>query len=205
MNDSGVFQLNFQDERYLPFEGTGVVSTWRLELNGLANAFNVATLSDVIIKMEYSALQGGDSFASEVKKLVKKKEKDSNKPLIAAKMFNLAEDFSSEWNCFMANPAQGMFFKVTREMLENLGKSSKIATIYMVYKLSKNGVSNIGDTSMDLNGKEIRPVTLAEIKMSIPINGVQWNLKPVSNVEQFVQDNISNIALVCFYEMKTEY
>ena len=31
-NDSGLFELNFRDERYLPFEGAGVVSKWRLEL-----------------------------------------------------------------------------------------------------------------------------------------------------------------------------
>ncbi|WP_253299828.1 Tc toxin subunit A-related protein [Wolbachia endosymbiont of Chironomus riparius] len=29
--DSGLFELSFGDERYLPFEGTGVVSTWEIE------------------------------------------------------------------------------------------------------------------------------------------------------------------------------
>jgi hypothetical protein len=31
-NDSGVFELSFRDERYLPFEGAGVISDWSLEL-----------------------------------------------------------------------------------------------------------------------------------------------------------------------------
>ena len=31
-NDSGVFELNFRDERYLPFEGAGAISEWSLEL-----------------------------------------------------------------------------------------------------------------------------------------------------------------------------
>ena len=31
-NDSGVFELTFRDDRYLPFEGAGVVSQWALEL-----------------------------------------------------------------------------------------------------------------------------------------------------------------------------
>ena len=30
VNDSGLFQLNFQDEKYLPYEGTGCTYTWRL-------------------------------------------------------------------------------------------------------------------------------------------------------------------------------
>jgi hypothetical protein len=32
--DSGLFELNFRDERYLPFEGAGAISRWRLELSG---------------------------------------------------------------------------------------------------------------------------------------------------------------------------
>jgi hypothetical protein len=32
-HDSGVFELNFRDERYLPFEGAGAInSTWTLDL-----------------------------------------------------------------------------------------------------------------------------------------------------------------------------
>jgi len=31
-NDSGTYELNFRDERYLPFEGSGVISNWDLEL-----------------------------------------------------------------------------------------------------------------------------------------------------------------------------
>ena len=30
-NDAGLFELNFRDERYLPFEGAGAISQWRLE------------------------------------------------------------------------------------------------------------------------------------------------------------------------------
>lgn len=31
-NDGGVFELNFRDDRYLPFEGAGVIGNWALEL-----------------------------------------------------------------------------------------------------------------------------------------------------------------------------
>src|SRR6185503_11306367 len=31
-NDSGLFETNLHDERYLPFEGHGAVSEWKLEL-----------------------------------------------------------------------------------------------------------------------------------------------------------------------------
>src|SRR5262249_13785831 len=31
-NDSGLFELNFRDDRYLPFEGTGAIGVWQIEI-----------------------------------------------------------------------------------------------------------------------------------------------------------------------------
>ena len=31
-NDSGLFETNLRDERFLPFEGAGAESTWKLDL-----------------------------------------------------------------------------------------------------------------------------------------------------------------------------
>src|SRR6185295_11997028 len=39
-NDNGMFELNFRDERYLPFEGAGVISRWRIEMPKYTNAFD---------------------------------------------------------------------------------------------------------------------------------------------------------------------
>jgi hypothetical protein len=54
-NDGGVFELNFRDERYLPFEGAGAVSRWQLELPGVVRSFNYNTISDVIFHIGYTA------------------------------------------------------------------------------------------------------------------------------------------------------
>ncbi len=59
-NDSGVFQLNFEDERYLPFERTGAISRWRLSLPGEFRPFDYNTISDVILQMSYTARDGGN-------------------------------------------------------------------------------------------------------------------------------------------------
>ncbi|MBK7474891.1 MAG: hypothetical protein IPI11_02310 [Haliscomenobacter sp.] len=62
-NDSGVFELNFRDERYLPFENTGANSSWRLELpkKDLAQ-FNYDTIADVIVHLKYTAREGGSTL-----------------------------------------------------------------------------------------------------------------------------------------------
>ena len=45
-NDSGLFELSFRDERYLPFEYLGAVSRWRIELPQENNYFDLDTLTD---------------------------------------------------------------------------------------------------------------------------------------------------------------
>jgi hypothetical protein len=50
-----VFLINFRDERYLPFEGAGAVSSWKLELPATIRSFNYDTISDVIFHISYTA------------------------------------------------------------------------------------------------------------------------------------------------------
>ncbi|KIH85085.1 neuraminidase-like domain-containing protein [Pseudomonas batumici] len=56
LNDDGMFVLNFDDERYLPFEGTGAVSRWALvfprpDLQREA----LKSLTDIIVHVQYTA------------------------------------------------------------------------------------------------------------------------------------------------------
>jgi hypothetical protein len=62
-NDSRMFQLSFNDERYLPFEFHGAVSRWRIELPQENNQFDIDTLSDVVLHLSYTAREGGRSCA----------------------------------------------------------------------------------------------------------------------------------------------
>jgi hypothetical protein len=59
-NDSGLFELNFHDERYLPFEFQGAVSRWRIELPRENNYFPMDTLTDLIVHLNYTAREGGE-------------------------------------------------------------------------------------------------------------------------------------------------
>ena len=54
-SDAGVFELNFHDDRYLPFEGAGVDSEWTLELPKRLRSFDYETISDVILEIAYTA------------------------------------------------------------------------------------------------------------------------------------------------------
>lgn len=57
--DPGMFEFNFRDERYLPFEGAGAISRWRLELPTEYRQFDYNTISDVVLDLSYTARDGG--------------------------------------------------------------------------------------------------------------------------------------------------
>ncbi|WYZ35517.1 hypothetical protein EsH8_X_000164 [Colletotrichum jinshuiense] len=64
-NDAGLFELSFSDPRYLPFEYTGAVSRWRIELPPDNNQFDFDSLSDVVMHINFTAREGGPEFAKE--------------------------------------------------------------------------------------------------------------------------------------------
>jgi hypothetical protein len=57
--DSGLFETNLNDARYLPFEGSGAISQWRVELAVDVPQFDHATISDVVLHLRYHAGEGG--------------------------------------------------------------------------------------------------------------------------------------------------
>jgi len=73
VDDHGMFMLDFGDERYFPFEGTGAVSRWNLSFPRHASERQRAildSLTDIILHVRYLAVDGGKVFASEVETLV---------------------------------------------------------------------------------------------------------------------------------------
>ncbi len=55
VSDSGTFELNFHDDRYLPFEGCGAIGRWHLELPGDYRQFDYGSISDVLLHVCYTA------------------------------------------------------------------------------------------------------------------------------------------------------
>ncbi|MDP1678675.1 MAG: neuraminidase-like domain-containing protein [Candidatus Nitrotoga sp.] len=95
-NDSGLFELNFRDERYLPFEGAGVISCWRCELSNEFHQFDYDTISDVVLHIKYTAREGGAILReAAVANLEKQLKAEESKP--QNRLFSLRYEFPSEW------------------------------------------------------------------------------------------------------------
>ncbi|HEX6372787.1 MAG TPA: neuraminidase-like domain-containing protein [Longimicrobium sp.] len=95
VNDDGMFVLNFQDPRYLPFEGTGAVSTWRLSMPKAANRFDFEAISDVVVRVSYTAKDGGEAFRRQVTELEPVRE------YAAGRYLDLAQQYPDAWYAFL--------------------------------------------------------------------------------------------------------
>jgi len=91
-NDSGMFELNFGDERYLPFENSGTISEWDLSFPAGCDQIDLTTVSDVILHINYTALYGGKIFAGEAKEALQAKLPEAGRMI-----FSLKHGFPTEW------------------------------------------------------------------------------------------------------------
>jgi hypothetical protein len=88
------------DERFLPFEGAGAISTWTLSLPAQLRAFDYTTISDVILHIRYTARDAGDPLKSQATKellTMLNTAAQSGQAL----MFCLRFDFPSQWYAFV--------------------------------------------------------------------------------------------------------
>ncbi|MFI7704663.1 hemopexin repeat-containing protein [Nonomuraea sp. NPDC049480] len=119
-DNNGLFELRYDDDRYLPFEGTGAVSAWRLETGGLPPG----DLVDVTIVVKYTAEQGGAVFANAVKGMLL--------PYQASRFFDLAGEFPEEWEQFVSGGEGELTLPLTAEALPRI-TGSQIAGLYATY------------------------------------------------------------------------
>jgi hypothetical protein len=96
-SDSGLFETNLRDERFLPFEGAGAVSTWKLDLPSTYPGFDYMTIADVIFHVRYTARLGVDP--TKVKKWLDDVFAEAATSNLAV-MFSLRYEFSTEWAAF---------------------------------------------------------------------------------------------------------
>ena len=106
-NDAGLFEPGMRDERYLPFEGAGAVSRWRLELPTEFRTLDYGTISDVILHIRYTARDGGDPLRAAATASVTSLLGDATaRPLF--RLFSLRHEFPGEWYRFVSSQISAM-------------------------------------------------------------------------------------------------
>jgi len=106
-SDAGVFDFSFRDERYMPFEGAGAISTWAITLPKNFKPMDYRSITDVIIHISYTAQEDGvlrntvESTNSALEGAISKAL--STQPL--ARVVSLRQEFSSVFMRAMSSPA----------------------------------------------------------------------------------------------------
>jgi Tc toxin complex TcA C-terminal TcB-binding domain len=106
-NDSGLFETNLRDERYLPFEGAGVISEWQLALPADPSKkepcqFDYNTISDVIFHVRYTAREASGSLKSGAIANLKTRI-DAAQTNGSVRLFSIRHEFPTEWAKFKSS------------------------------------------------------------------------------------------------------
>jgi hypothetical protein len=200
-NDSGIFELSFRDERYLPFEGAGAVSEWALELFSDLPAnnpnpanpdfgkplrqFDYDTITDAVIHIKYMAREDAGAYKNAaIQHLREYFEQEDAVPSL--RLFNLRQEFPTQWHRFLhpANPVDGNVFEL--DMSPNLfpfKDNGKILNVNSILLLAR--CSNGDNYSVVLNPPLPAPPPTGSDKFELVANslygGLHFAKKPANN------------------------
>jgi hypothetical protein len=104
--DSGLFETNLRDERYLPFEGSGAISWWRLELPTGLPQFDYGTISDVVLHLRYTAREGGAPLRTAAEAHVRERAQAAA-ATGSVRLLSVRHEFPTEWARFTATRLDG--------------------------------------------------------------------------------------------------
>jgi hypothetical protein len=88
-NATGMFDLEPENGLLLPFEGMGVDTVWQLELPKAANPFDFRTIADVVLTIEYTALDSSEYRQRVVRELDRRFSGD--------RTFSIRNQFPDAW------------------------------------------------------------------------------------------------------------
>jgi hypothetical protein len=99
-SDSGLFETNLNDQRYLPFEASGAASSqWQLTLPSDVPQFDFDTITDVVLHLRYTAREGGDVLKAgavgNLQTLIKNAQ-----TIGSVCLFSIRHEFPTQWAKF---------------------------------------------------------------------------------------------------------
>ncbi|MGI5461010.1 hypothetical protein ACQEWB_49225 [Streptomyces sp. CA-249302] len=106
VNAGGVFELDVQSDLLLPFESSGVDTSWEFQLPPAANPFDFSSIADVLLTIDYTAAYDDTHRRQQLTRL------NADRSRGADCVFSLARDFPDQWYD-LNNPADPKARSVT--------------------------------------------------------------------------------------------
>jgi hypothetical protein len=126
-NSTGLFDLQQSTDMTLPFEGLGVATSFEFSMPKAANPFDYASIADLLVTMDYTALHSFDYRDQLIQRL------NSNLTRSADRAYSFRGDFADAWYDLnnpdqSATPMSVSFETETGDFPPNM-KSLKIAQV----------------------------------------------------------------------------
>lgn len=186
-NDAGMFETNLRDERYLPFEGQGVISRWRIELPAVSNSFDVNSVSDVILHIRYTAREGGSGLAIAAKTSLAAILKPTTGASLF-RLFSMRHEFPDQWHRFISGSGSTLGpLDVSHRRFPLLFSSKKISILddreyYSVYKdgISPLATVTTGGIEVELQSTDTKlSITTLKQRITLTIDRTKPDDLPV--------------------------
>lgn len=229
-NDSGLFELNFRDERYLPFEGAGVISRWRLEISGKWTAngqaiqltsFDFGTIADIVLHMRYTSREGGEPLRNAARTTLMTQLADQQQ-FPQYRLFSLWHEYPNEWHRLVGSAdEQGdhhQVFAFSKDRFPYLVQNSTIVITHIeLFALPKRRAAarNAPELALTLRSPNGQIVSLtgtathksADTNVEVPFPGIagqtaDWTLSVAKDDVSVSLDRLGNLLVVCRYEVR---
>jgi hypothetical protein len=223
-NDGGAFELNFRDERYLPFEGAGAISNWTLELPKSFRAFDYGSITDVIVHLSYTA-KNSDTLRD----MIENKNQawlDELKQVKFARLFSLRHDFPTEYQRLANAPTgtkvelaiaerhfpyflKGQSMSVTSAWLGvDIGKD--VSTEKLKFKFNSSPLETFKSDDEIIGGKPAASIAVTAISdivntqvLSVEnAGGLAPNAGAIQPPTTFDPDKLNDILLYCEFTIR---
>jgi hypothetical protein len=216
-NDNGLFELNLKDDRYLPFEGGGAISTWHIQLPGQFAQFDYQSITDLVIHLKYTARDGGEALKADAQDSLKKTLSEiltSPGHTGLYRMLSARQDFPSDWYNFLnpVNPGLDQIMEIDiskRFPYFTNGLDLKIKKVEVIADSSLSAINNL--TIVNPAGSD--DVSLAQDTVfGNFLHGIKdyglskkaatkWKIKNVAANPALNSGNINDLILVLYYEI----
>lgn len=158
-NDSGLFETNLKDERYLPFEGAGAISRWKIELPNGIPQFDFETISDVVLHVKYTCREAGHLAADAITHIKEDILQAPDGGLL--QLFSINHEFGNEWQLFTSaasDPVRKLVLKVDTGNFpywtKPLGMDDALTASFCSVDVKKNRLS-LATENIDFEGDAV--------------------------------------------------
>jgi hypothetical protein len=211
-NDSGMF--DGRDDRFLPFEGSGVISEWQLELPGDLRSFDYDTIQDVVLHVRYTAREGGAPLRAGARVALAEWAAQTAKPPLS-RMFSVRHEFATEWSGFLTPvesvspqaPALSLDLVDARFPIQFRGKNLTVHEAELFLKLKSElpaGCSfwlkppGRNDGKLTLGSSDLGLLRgYMQVELGAPAG--TWTLRAEGTTPEALAAALENVVLVCRY------